>query len=109
MRALTQAGELILGSRATDGRLVVQMVQSRLRLLLGEYVLSPTSGWLNVDDYKHNPDIYDIEARATKIILNTTGVLSLISMDSLMEDRILTITFKANTTFGVIDLSVPWS
>lgn len=96
-------------ARVDDGRFVVQQVQSKLRTGLGEWVLNPTVGWLNVQDFEKNFDRFDIESRARRIILETDGVLAI---DELIteygSDRKLTIQFEARTIYGTINLTVPW-
>ncbi len=94
--------------RVTDGRFVVQQVQSKLRTWLGEWVLDPTVGWLNLEDFNKNYNISDIERRARQIILGTQDVLTIISMSSTYSKRTLTLQFKARTTYGDIDLTIPW-
>ena len=92
--ALSQAeNDLILKDgggieRVTDGRYTVQLVKNRLNTFLGEWLLNPTIGWLNFDDFERNPDLFDIEMRAK---------------------RVLTITFEATTIYGGIELTIPWS
>jgi hypothetical protein len=94
--------------RVTDGRFVVQQVQSKLKTWLGEWVLNPNIGWLNQEDFEKNFTIANIERRARVIILGTQGVLSIITMDSAYSKRKLTITFKASTIYGDIDITIPW-
>lgn len=113
--ALSQAGnDLILKDgggieRVTDGRYTVQLVKNRLNTFLGEWLLNPTIGWLNFDDFERNPDLFDIEMRARTIILGTTGVLSVDSATLELSKRVLTITFEATTIYGGIELTIPWS
>jgi hypothetical protein len=94
--------------RVTDGRFVVQQVQSKLRAWLGEWLLDPSIGWLNEEDFKKNFNQANIERRARVIILGTQGVLSIISMDSSYSKRKLTLEFRANTIYGNIDITIPW-
>lgn len=100
--------------RVTDGRYVVQALRSKLRTFLGEWVLDPTVGWLSLGlpndftDFERNPDLNSIETRAREIILGTAGVLLIESLTATLANREVTITFKAQTTYGVIDLVVPW-
>lgn len=95
-------------TRVTDGRFVVQQVQSKLRTLLGEWMLDTSVGWLNFDDFKKNYNLADIESRAREIILGTQGVLSIETLSSTYSGRVLTMSFVALTTFGEIDLTIPW-
>ena len=94
--------------RVDKGRYVVQLVQARLRTSLGEWRLNTDLGWLNLDDFKRNPDLFDIEFRAKEIILSTTDVKSVESMSLELVDRILHLSFTAKTTYGLIDLTIPW-
>lgn len=95
--------------RVKDGRYTIQLVRNKLRTMLGEWKLDPTIGWLSLADLKHNPDLFDLELRAKKIILGTKGVQAISSMDISMSQRILSISFKATTIYGGISLTVPWS
>ena len=94
--------------RVSDGRFVVQQVQSRLRTWLEEWPLDPKLGWLTITDFEKNYNAADIERRARVIILSTQGVLSIISLSSTYSQRVLTVQFKALTIYGEIDLTVPW-
>lgn len=97
-------------TRVSDGRFVVQQVQSKLRTMLGEFALNPTVGWVNFDDYIKNPDLYGLELRARQVILSTQGVLTVDTINlTLGNDRVLYLTFTATTIYGGIDLTVPWS
>ena len=112
--ALTQNQDLILNPaggvvRVTDGRYVVQLVQNRLNCILGEWLLDPRVGWLNQDDYEKGYDLFSIELRARAIILSTPNVKEITSLSTEVVKRILYLTFTAKTTFGTIDLTVPWS
>jgi hypothetical protein len=95
-------------TRVDKGRFVVQQVQSKLSTLLGEWALDTDIGWVNSEDFVRDYDLYDIESRAVDIIVSTQGVLEVLSLDSVVKDRILTITFAASTTYGEINLEVPW-
>ena len=95
-------------SRVEKGRFTVQLVQSKLRTILQEWILDSTIGWINQNDFEKNYSIYDIEDRARRIILSTRGVLSIISMHSLYSQRVLTLQFTADTMYGEIDLTIPW-
>ncbi len=95
-------------SRVVDGRFVVQQVRSKLKAWLGEWALDPTIGWLNQEDFIKNYDLYDIEDRAKSIILATQGVESIIEIAATYANRKLDITFRAQTIYGEINLTVPW-
>jgi len=94
--------------RVTDGRYTIQLVKNRLMTGLGEWLLDPRLGWMSLINYEKNPDLFLIELRAKRVILTTPNVKSIEEFDMVLHDRILTVTFKATTTFGVIDLTVPW-
>jgi hypothetical protein len=95
-------------SRVKDGRFVVQQVSSRLKTWLGEWALDPTVGWLNIDDFKKQYDLFDIEDKAKVIILSTQGVNSVIDIHSILHKRVLTVYITAHTIYGEISLDVPW-
>ncbi len=95
-------------SRVNEGRFVVQQVKSKLRTWLGEWALDPTRGWVNQEDFERNYNLADLERRARVIILETDGVLSIVSLISSYSNRKLTLEFKAKTKYGTIDLIVPW-
>lgn len=96
--------------RCDKGRYTVQLVQSRLRTLLGEWVLDDSIGFINFTDLKKNYSQNELEQRATEIIVSTTGVLELLTMTlTLKRTRDLVIDFKARTIFGDIDTTVPWT
>jgi len=94
--------------RVTDGRYTVQLVKNRLLTALGEWLLDPRIGWLSLNDFEKNPDLFDIELRARSIILNTPDVKTIEEMKLELRDRVLHLDFQATTTFGLIDLTIPW-
>lgn len=94
--------------RVKDGRYTIQVVRSKLQTILGEWLLSPSVGWLNLDDFIKNPDLFDIEMRAKEVILSCKGVQVVDSMTLTLENRVLNIQFTAKTIYGVISLTVPW-
>lgn len=95
--------------RVDKGRYTVQTVKCKLNTVLGEWALDPSLGWLNFSDFRKQYDLFDIEVRATKIILGTEGVLTVDSIHLVMKGRTLTLTFTATTIYGKIDLTIPWS
>mgnify|MGYP003633792040 FL=1 len=96
-------------SRVDTGRYTVQLVKNRLQTQLGEWRLNPSLGWLSFEtDFTKKPDLFDIELRATNIILNTTGVLAINSISIALEGRKLYLSFTASTIYGNIDLTIPW-
>ncbi len=96
-------------ARVDAGRYTTQLVKNRLLTYLGEWRLDPTRGWLSITDFEKNPDMFDIEVRATKVILETPGVNSVDYIDLSLSQRVLTLTFRATTVYGEIDLTIPWS
>ena len=94
--------------RVTEGRYTIQAVRSKLQTRLGEWIKDPTIGWLNFSDYDRGYDLFDIETRARKIILQTQGVEVIDTMTLTVLQRVLTLTFSARTTYGVINLTIPW-
>lgn len=95
-------------ARVSDGRFVVQQVQSKLSTLLGEWIFDTSIGWVNREDFNKVYDLFDIELRARNIIINTQNVLEILSLTSTVTNRVLTVTFSARTTFGEINLDIPW-
>jgi hypothetical protein len=96
-------------TRVSKGRFVVQQVQSKLSVLLGEWPLDRSIGWVNMADFVRNYNIYSIERRARQIILSTKGVLVIDTLSIDVAARVLTLTFTARTIHGNIELSVPWN
>jgi len=96
-------------ARVVDGRYTVQLVKSKLLTLLGEWRLDTSKGWINYDDFKRNPDLFDIEFRARAVILSCKGVQKIDSFSLELSKRTLTVTFLATTIYGGIDLTIPWS
>lgn len=94
--------------RVSEGRYTIQAVRSKLRTMLGEWLLNPSIGWLSLADFEKNPDLFDIEMRATAIILETKGVKSVDSMTLTLSKRILNVAFEATTIYGTISLDEPW-
>lgn len=96
--------------RVDQGRFIVQLVQNKLKTILGEWLLDPSKGWLNKDSFEKHVDLFAIEMKTRKIILSVDGVKEITSMDlELTKDRVLLLSFAAKTIYGTIDLTVPWS
>jgi len=111
--ALSKSGDIIKGEnggivRVTDGRYVLQSVQSRLKTNRSEWLLQPDIGWISLQDFGTRPNLYDIEVRAREIILGTEDVLTIGSINLEFTKRTLFLSFTATTTFGGIDTTVPW-
>lgn len=94
--------------RVDKGRFVVQQVSSKLKTILGEWLLDTSVGFLNLSDFSKNSDLFDLETRAVEIILETDNVKSINSINFTQKDRTLNIKFTASTTFGDIDVEIPW-
>ena len=95
--------------RVSEGRFTVQACQSRLSTNLGEWALDPRTGWISIEDFKKNYDLFDLEMRARDIILATKGVQEILELNLEVSRRVLTLSFKARTVYGDINLTVPWS
>lgn len=95
--------------RVDDGRYVIQLVKHRLQTSIGEWLLDPNVGFINLSYFEKGPDLFKIELKARQIILSTPNVKLVEEIKLTLEKRVLTIDFKAITTFGSISLSVPWS
>ena len=96
-------------TRCDKGRYTVQQCKVRLLTALGEYVLDPRLGFLNITDFRKGYDQAGIESRARNIILSTHGVKSIIFIRSIVLQREMTIAFRADTIFGEVELEVPWT
>lgn len=96
-------------SRVDKGRFVIQQVRSKLKTLLGEWILDSSVGWVNFTDFEKNQNIANIEDRARIIIINTQGVRSITSLSSVYKDRVLNVSFTAETIYGTISVDVPWN
>ena len=95
-------------ARVSDGRFVVQQVRSKLRTILGEWVLDRSIGLLERADLEKGYDAFDLETRVTECILSTAGVLVVDDISQTYENRKLTISFKARTIYGEISSEVKW-
>ncbi len=95
-------------SRVNDGRFIIQQVRSKLKTWLGEWILNPNIGWVNLEDFVKDYDLYNIEDRARVVILSVVGVESIIEITATYRSRKLEIDFKANTVYGEINLNIPW-
>jgi hypothetical protein len=95
--------------RVAQGRYSVQQVRCALQTTLGEYYPVPDSGWLHLEDFVRNPDLYGIETRAREAILGTEGVDSITSLSIRREQRTYILSFEAKSRYGVINETVPWT
>lgn len=96
-------------ARVDKGRFVVQLVKNKLLTTLGEWLLDPRKGWINLDDFRRNPDLFDIEIRVRNIILSVNGVQRIDTLNLDLSNRKLNLTFTATTIYGGIELDIPWS
>ncbi len=94
--------------RVNKGQYTVQLVKCKLLTLLGEWKLDPKKGWINFDDFKRNPDLFDIELRARKVILSCEGVQKVDAINLVLSNRTLHVTFNATTIYGGIETTLPW-
>lgn len=94
--------------RGDKGRFVVQQVESKLRTLLGEWMLDTGVGYISREDLEKNYNEFELEARLIEIVIETQGVLSLDTIDFTYDNRVLHIQFTATTIYGVIDTTKPW-
>lgn len=94
--------------RVNLGRYTIQLVDCKLKTMLGEWKLNPSLGWIRLDDLKRNYDAFDIEMRARAIILATPGVKALEVFTLIYKNRTIDYTFKATTIYGSIDTTIPW-
>ncbi len=86
--------------RVSKGQYTVQLVKCKLLTLLGEWKLDPSKGWINFADFKRNPDLFDIELRARKVILSCKGVQKIDSINLELKNRTLYVTFKATLIYS---------
>lgn len=90
-----------------DGAEVVQHVRTRLQFYLEEYFLDLFAGvpWLQ-QVFTKPVNLANVESILKTIILTTPGVLKLTEFALSFEGgskRLLTVTFSAETIFGVIN------
>ena len=95
-------------SRVDDGRYTIQLVRCKLLTKLGEWALDTSLGWVAFTDYDRGYNLFDLEVRATEIILGCKGVKTVDTMSLSVEDRKLNLSFTATTIYGVINLTIPW-
>lgn len=102
---LAEGGGIV---RVSSARFVVQQVQCKLKTILGEWLLDTSIGWINLSDFEKHYSSHELEDRARKIILDTQSVREIVELNSHYNQRVFTISFKAKTLFGDIDVTVPW-
>lgn len=110
MLALNDSHDVHIGSRsgiaiARDGAAVAQNVLTRLRLIRGEWELDVNEGTPWFDEvFVDNPDIRRIEITLKERIIDTPGVVGLISFDLDFDasTRALPVAFEAESEFGPI-------
>jgi hypothetical protein len=86
---------------------IAQHVQQRLWLFQGEYFLDETVGVPYFQSIlKKRPDLYVVDAVLKDTILNTPGILELISFDldyNASTRSLRVVNFKARALDGVVD------
>ena len=107
-------GDLILKDgggveRTEEARFVTQQVQCKLRTGLAEWLTDQTIGWIELADFEKHFDQFSLESRARKIILETKGVSTITALKSEYHQRKMTLYFTAETIYGTINLTIPWS
>ncbi len=109
-RALDSNNDLIVENGAfklvQNGSEVVQHVRSRLLFYKNEWFLDRSAGVPYFEEVFVKPSRPDnVESILKSEILQTPGVLSLIefTMDYDSQTRKLTVTFTAETTYGLIE------
>ena len=95
-------------SRVDKGRHTIQLVRCKLLTRLGEWALDTSLGWVAFEDYDRGYNLFDLEIRATEVILSCSGVQSVDEMTLKVAKRQLILSFKATTIYGEIDLTIPW-
>ena len=94
-----------------DGEEVVQQVRSRLLFYLEEWFLDTTVGLPYFQEFFKKPaDLAGIESRIKAEIIQTDGILNLLSFEYNFDrgTRKLTVNFEAETIYGDVrgDISV---
>lgn len=96
-------------ARVDKGRYTIQLVRCKLQTMLGEWALDESLGFINLEnDLTRNYNLFDLELRANTIILGCVGVKSVIDIKLVVVKRKLTLTFSADTIYGIIDLTIEW-
>lgn len=112
-KALDSNNDLIIDNgqfkTVSDGAQVVQSVKVRLQFYLEEWFLDIQAGTPYFQEILKKPaNLANIESIFKTRILNTPDVLSLIEFTMDYDGgsiRKLTVTFSAQTTFGIIDVN----
>lgn len=92
-----------------DTEAIDQHIQQRLGTFLGEYYLDNRVGVPYLQQILvKNPDTQIMTSAFTRTILNTPGVLELISLDMDLNNatRVLTVSGKIQTSSGVSDFTI---
>lgn len=88
---------------------VRQKIENRLQFFFGEWFLDNTQGTkLYEIVFVKNPNLSLIASTFKTTILDTTGVVSIIEYNQVYDPslRKLTVDFKVNTIYGVLETSV---
>lgn len=106
VRALDSAGDWLFGKGQNDyktGRdATAQNLQTRISSFLGDCFFDLTAGidWFNLLGGK---DTLSLQLAVSAVILNTQNVLSILELTSnLNSQRVLTLFYKVNTSYGVV-------
>jgi hypothetical protein len=84
---------------------VAQAIATRLKLWQGEWYLDRTAGtpWRqSILGRSANPDAF-----IKQVILGTQGVIALVSYNSSLSGRTLTVSGVVNSLFGLVPFAVP--
>lgn len=107
VRALTPLGEWTFGNSKgnykVDAAALSQLIRTRLLSFIGDCFFAITEGidWFNLLGGK-STEALDLAIRTT--ILNTEGVTGLLAVETeLDEDRVLTISYQAQTVYGDVN------
>lgn len=107
VRAQTPDGDYTFGNSQGNFLIdspaaVAQRIQTRLRLLRGEWFLDDTDGTPYATEIlgAHTKPLYDLAIQER--VLRTEGVKGIVEYNSLLDDetRALSVTMRVNTDFG---------
>jgi len=84
--------------------IVIQQVQTRLLLWIGEWFMNISEGTPWIQDILGNDTNYDLEIQAR--ILGTQGVVEIVSYSSEIINRNLSVQASINTVYGPGTLTI---
>jgi hypothetical protein len=109
-RKLSTTGDYVFGNGDADfytdsPNAVAQAVKTRLLLLTGEWFLNLSDGTPYSTDIlgSNTKDFYDVAIQGR--ILDTPGVSEIVSYQSQLINRALTVTATINTAYGIASVS----